>query len=124
MLHHGNCGLLKVFFFFLFQIFLHWFLCAAVGLDDVLDWPPADGAAGVGHALEPQSAGVAQAHVAARVDHRVHHVLVADGALVLPRARRRREGGRLGEADGRTGSGSWVESGGEASMKELTEGNC
>lgn len=77
MLHYGNCSLF-------FPV-----LCAAVGLDDVFNGPSADGAAGVGHALEPQAAGVAQAHVATRVDHRVHHVLVADGALVLPRAHRR-----------------------------------
>ena len=59
-------------------------LRAAVGLDDVFDLSPADGTAGVGHLLELQSAGVAETHVAAGVDDRVHRVLVADGALVGP----------------------------------------
>lgn len=57
-------------------------LCAAVGLDDVLDLPPADGTAGVGHLLELEAAGVAQTHVSTGVDDRVHHVFVADGAFV------------------------------------------
>lgn len=61
-------------------------LCAAVGLDDVFDCPPTDRAAGVGHLLELEAAGVAQAHVSAGVQHSVHHVLVADSALVAPRA--------------------------------------
>lgn len=59
-------------------------LRAAVGLDDIFDCPPADGAASVGHFLEFEATGVAQTHVSAGVEDRVHHVLVADGALVAP----------------------------------------
>lgn len=70
-------------------------LRAPVGLDDVFDCPPADGAASVGHLLELQAAGVAEAHVSAGVENGVHDVLVADGALVAPRARAGRERGRL-----------------------------
>ena len=65
-------------------------LRAAVGLDDVFDLSPADGTAGVGHLLELQSAGVAETHVAAGVDDRVHRVLVADGALCVAPPQRRR----------------------------------
>lgn len=61
-------------------------LRASVGLDDVFDLSSADGAARVGHLLELDAAGVAQTHVAAGVDDGVHHVFVADGALVRPRA--------------------------------------
>lgn len=61
-----------------------WLLCASVGLYDVFDGPPADRTAGVGHLFEAQATAVAQAHVAARIDNRVHRVLVADRALVQP----------------------------------------
>lgn len=70
-------------------------LRAPVGLDDIFDCPPADGAARVGHLLELEATGVAETHVSAGVEDRVHHVLVADGALVAPRARAGREGGGL-----------------------------
>lgn len=73
-------------------------LRAAIGLDNVFNLPPADGAAGVGHLLEFEAAGIAQAHVPTGVDDRVHGVLVADGALVGPRPAAGRERGRLGEA--------------------------
>lgn len=79
-------------------------LRAAIGLDDVFDLPPADGAAGVGHLLEFEAAGVAQTHVSTGVDHRVHAVLVADGALVGPQRWKRRG---LGEADGGIWGCSW-----------------
>lgn len=61
-------------------------LCAPVGLYNVFNSPPTDWTAGVGHLFEAQAAGVAQTHVTAGVDDRVHRVLVADGALVWPRA--------------------------------------
>lgn len=61
-------------------------LGAAVGLDDVLDGAAADGAAGMQGLLQAQAAGIAQAHVTACVDDRVHCALVADGAFVTPRA--------------------------------------
>lgn len=81
-------------------------LRAPVGLDDVFDCPPADGAARVGHLLELEAAGVAQTHVAAGVEDRVHGVLVADGALVAPRAGG--EGGRLRVAgEGRARGCAW-----------------
>lgn len=78
-------------------------LRAAVGFDDVFDLSAAYGAAGVGHFLELDTTRVAQTHVSAGVDDRVHHVLVADGALIRPGHPARRAGGRLGEADGRVG---------------------
>lgn len=59
-------------------------LGAAVGLDNVLDGAAADGAAGVQSLLETQATGIAEAHVAARVDDRVHCVLIANGALIAP----------------------------------------
>lgn len=61
-------------------------LGAAVGLDDVLDGAAADGAAGVQGLLEAQATGVAEAHVATRVDDCVHCVFIANGALVTPLA--------------------------------------
>lgn len=61
-------------------------LGAAVGLDDVLDGAAADGAAGVQGLLQPQAAGIAEAHVAACVDNRVHSVFIANGALITPLA--------------------------------------
>lgn len=61
-------------------------LGAAVGLDDVLDGATADGAAGVQGLLEAQATGVTQAHVATRVDDRVHCVFVANGAFIAPLA--------------------------------------
>lgn len=83
---------------------------AAIGLDNVFDGPPADGTAGVGHLLEFESTGVAQTHMSAGVQHGVHHVLVADGALVAPCVGR--EGGRLGQA-GERGARSCTCGGGE-----------
>lgn len=64
-------------------------LGAAVGLDDVLDGASADGAAGVQGLLEAQATGVAEAHVATRVDDCVHCVFIADGALIAPLAHTR-----------------------------------
>lgn len=66
-----------------------------VGLDDVFDCPPADGAACVGHLLQFEAAGVAETHVSTGVQDRVHHILVANGALITPRA-------------GREGRGFWM----------------
>lgn len=62
-------------------------LGASVGLDDVLDGAATDGAAGVQGLLEAQATGVAEAHVATRVDDRVHRVFIANGALIAPLAR-------------------------------------
>lgn len=59
-------------------------LGAAIGLDNVLDGAAADGAAGVQGLFEAQATGIAEAHVAARVDDRVHGVLIANGALIAP----------------------------------------
>lgn len=81
-----------------------------VCLDNVFDCPPADGAAGVGHLLEFQSAGVAQTHMSTGVQHSVHHVLIADGALIAPCVRR--ESGRLRQA-GERGVWSCTCGGGE-----------
>lgn len=81
-------------------------LRAAIGLDDVFDLSPADGTAGIGHLLQLDAAGVAQTHMSAGVDDRVHRVLVADGALIGTRLPAWRERGRLGEADRRTGGRS------------------
>lgn len=54
-----------------------------VDLDDILDGPPTDGAAGPGLPLEPQATAVAQAHVSARVDDRVHLAVEAHRALTV-----------------------------------------
>lgn len=59
-------------------------LRASVRLDNVFDLSAADWTARVGHFLELDAAGVAETHVPAGVDHSVHHVLVANGALVRP----------------------------------------
>lgn len=59
-----------------------------VDLDDILDGPPADGAAGPCLPLEPQAAAVAQAHVSARVDDSVHLAVKAHCALTILAARR------------------------------------
>lgn len=72
-------------------------LGAAVGLDDVLDGATADGAAGVQGLLEAQATGVAQAHVATRVDDRIHRVFIANGAFIAPLAHTRGHRG-LGQA--------------------------
>lgn len=86
-------------------------LRATVGLNDVFDLSPADGAAGVGHLLKFDATGVAETHVTAGVDDRVHVILVADGTLIAsrppgPSPAAWWEGGRLGEADGRAGGRS------------------
>lgn len=83
-------------------------LGAAVGLDDVLDGAAADGAAGVQGLLEAQAAGVAEAHVTARVDDRVHRVLIANGALVTPLAHARGHW-RLRQAHRRVGGCPWAQ---------------
>lgn len=57
-----------------------------VDLDDVLDGPPADGAAGPCLPSEPQAAAVAEAHVSARIDDRVHLAVEAHGTLPVPAA--------------------------------------
>ena len=64
-----------------------------VGLNDVLDGPPADGAAGPGLPLEPQATAVAQTHVSACVDDRVHLAVEAHGALAALAAHQLRRGG-------------------------------
>lgn len=53
----------------------------AVRLDDVLDGPSADGAAGIDLPLQLQAALVTQAHVAAGVDNCVHLLVKAHSAL-------------------------------------------
>lgn len=80
-------------------------LRAPVDLDDVFDCPSADGAACVGHFLELKAAGVAETHVSAGIKDRVHHVLIADGALVAPRGGAGREGGGVGVAGERRARG-------------------
>ena len=68
-------------------------LRAPVGLYNVFDCPPADWAAGIGHLLQFEATGVAETHVTTGVQHRVHYVLITDGALVTPRARAHLESG-------------------------------
>lgn len=60
--------------------------------NDVLDGPPADGAAGPGLPLEPQAAAVAQAHVSTRVDDCVHFAIEAHRALAVLAAHQLRWG--------------------------------
>lgn len=84
-----------------------WLLCAPIGLYNVFNSPPADWTAGVSHLFEAQATGVAQAHVTARIDNRVHGVLVADGALVQPRVGGWWEGRGLGQVDRRAWSCSF-----------------
>lgn len=64
-------------------------LGTAVGLDDVLDGATADGAAGMQGLLEAQATGIAQAHVATRVDDRIHCMFIANGAFIAPLAHAR-----------------------------------
>lgn len=61
-------------------------LRASVGLDDVFDCPPADGATRICHLLEFEATRVAETHVSAGVEDSVHHVLIANGAFITPRA--------------------------------------
>lgn len=59
-------------------------LSAAVCFDDIFDGPSANGAAGIGHLLELQPAGIAETHVSTGVNDCVYHVLIADGAFIYP----------------------------------------
>lgn len=70
-------------------------LRAPVGLDDIFDCPPANGAARIGHLLEFETAGVAETHVPTGVEDRVHCILIADGAFITPWAGAGWEGGGL-----------------------------
>lgn len=70
-------------------------LRAPVGLDDIFDCPPANGAARVRHLLEFETAGVAETHVPTGVEDRVHCILIADGAFITPWAGTGWEGGGL-----------------------------
>lgn len=53
----------------------------AVDFNNIFDDPAADRAAGVELLLQLKTAGVAEAHVSAGVDHRVHLAVKADGAF-------------------------------------------
>lgn len=78
-----------------------------VRLDDVLDGPPADGTARVDLPLELQPAVVAQAHVAAGVDDRVHLLVEADGAFSVFASRGQlRSGDRRRDRRAERGAGS------------------
>lgn len=70
-------------------------LCAPVGLDDIFDCPPADGAACIGHLFEFEATGVAETHVSTGIEDCVHHILVANGAFITPWTGAGREGGGL-----------------------------
>lgn len=59
-------------------------LSAPIGLYNVFYGSPADRTAGVGHLFEAEAACVAETHVSAGVDDRVHCVFVADRTLVRP----------------------------------------
>lgn len=53
----------------------------AVYLNNIFDDPSADWAAGVELLLQLKTTGVAEAHVSAGVDHRVHLAVKANGAF-------------------------------------------
>lgn len=53
-------------------------LSASIGLYDVFDRSSADRTARVGHLFQAEATGVAETHVSAGVDDRVHCVFVAD----------------------------------------------
>lgn len=78
----------------------------AVDFNNVFDDPSADWAAGIELLLQLKTAGVAEAHVSAGVDHHIHLIVKADGALPILAAHRlwRREHGRHRRAQGRTRS--------------------
>lgn len=59
-------------------------LSAPVGLYNVFDSSPTDRTASVGHFFEAKATGVAETHVSAGVDDRVHCVFIADRTLILP----------------------------------------
>lgn len=59
-------------------------LRAPVGLNNIFDCPPANGAARIGHFLQLEATGVTETHVSAGVEDGVHHILIADGAFVTP----------------------------------------
>lgn len=83
-----------------------WARLRPVDLNDVLDGPPADGAAGAGLPLEPQAAAVAQAHMSTRVDDGVHLTVEAHRALAVLaacRLRCREHGGHRGAQRGAGG---------------------
>lgn len=69
--------------------------------DNVFNGPPAYGAAGVDLSLQLQPAVVAQTHVAAGVDDRVHLLVEADGAFTVFASR-----GQLRSEDGRRDRGA------------------
>lgn len=54
-----------------------------IDLNDILDGPPADGAAGAGLPLEPQATAVAQTHMSTRVDDCVHFAVKTYCALAI-----------------------------------------
>lgn len=74
----------------------------AVYLNNIFDDPSADWAAGIELLLQLKTAGVAEAHVSAGVDHRVHLVVKANGAFSVLAAcwLRRGENGRDRGAQG------------------------
>lgn len=53
-----------------------------VGLYDIFDCPPADGATCIGHLLEFEATCVAETHVSTGVEDSVHHVLITNGAFI------------------------------------------
>lgn len=76
----------------------------AVYFNNIFDDPSADWAAGVELLLQLKTTGVAEAHVSAGVDHRVHLAVKADSAFPvlaacwLRRGEDRRDGGAQGGA--------------------------
>lgn len=98
-------GILQKNLGFFFSLFAQ---SGPIRLDDIFDGPAADGAAGVDLSLELQPTLVAQTHVSAGVDDRVHLLVEAHRALpALPRQRQlwsgegRRHGGTQRGAGGR-----------------------
>lgn len=76
-----------------------------VDFNDILDDPSADGAAGVELLLQLKTAGVAEAHVSAGVDHRVHLAVEAHGALPVLAARWLRGGEDRRDGGAQRGAG-------------------
>lgn len=77
----------------------------AVYFNNIFDDAAADWAAGIELLLQLKTTGVAEAHVSAGVDHRVHFTVETDSALPILAARGlwRREDRR----DGGTQRGTW-----------------
>lgn len=97
-----------------------------VDLDDILDGPPADGAAGPCLPSEPQAAAVAEAHVSTRIDDCVHLAVEAHCTLSVPAARWfrcREDWGHWGAQRG-AGGGHCQKEGSTSLVTWLSEGLC